>query len=177
MKTKGFTFIETIVVLAVLAMVLPALFTILFAIMQQQVRVLKLQELKRQGDQAFGFIKDTLRKNSYKIYSDKLATNQVCLLPTTSYTNINGNDFYLKSDAGSIIKFYKNGTKLELYNSITPSTNRVYITDPIQVDSFTIACNLKSAFSSPLISVVLKIKHSSDTTVVFSYSTIIHVRK
>lgn len=59
---KSFSLIEMVIVVGVIGLVLPILFAIVFLIMQQQVRIYSLQEVKKQGDEALFSIKNTVRQ-------------------------------------------------------------------------------------------------------------------
>jgi len=85
METKknnktGFTFIELIVTISIVAFTLPALFAIVFSIFRQQAKITALQEVKKQGDNLLSRMKSTIENSALKIYSDQ-GTTEECNVP------------------------------------------------------------------------------------------------
>ena len=74
---KGFTLIEVMVVIAVIAMVVPALFYMVFMILLQQVKIYRLSEAKRQGDFALTSITSNIRNAAVSTY-DTANTTELC---------------------------------------------------------------------------------------------------
>jgi prepilin-type N-terminal cleavage/methylation domain-containing protein len=70
MKNHGFTFIEIVVVIAVLIIALPSLFSIIFTILQQQTKLNRISVVKREGDYAVNILKNNIRNRAYKLYSN-----------------------------------------------------------------------------------------------------------
>ena len=68
--TRAFTFIEMLVVIGVIALTLPVLFAIIFAILQQQMKVYRLSEVKRQGDYVMNMVITKLKSKPLQIRSD-----------------------------------------------------------------------------------------------------------
>lgn len=79
-SVSGFTFIEMLIVVAVLAIALPALFSVLFVILKQQNKIYRLSEIKRQGDFAVSVMSNTIRNHAEATYSSTTMTdaNRVC---------------------------------------------------------------------------------------------------
>ncbi len=74
---KGFTLIEVMVVISVIAMVVPALFYMVFMILLQQVKIYRLSEAKRQGDFALTSITSNIRNSAVSTY-DAPNTTELC---------------------------------------------------------------------------------------------------
>ena len=74
---KGFTLIEVMVVISVIALVVPALFYMVFMILLQQVKIYRLSEAKRQGDFALTAITSNIRNSAVSIY-DANNTTELC---------------------------------------------------------------------------------------------------
>lgn len=75
---RGFTFVEMLIVIAILGIALPALFSVLFVIVRQQNKIYRLSEVKRQGDYALNVIINTIRNHAAATYSDSSLTTEVC---------------------------------------------------------------------------------------------------
>lgn len=71
---KGFTLIEVMVVISVVALVVPALFYMVFMILLQQVKIYRLSEAKRQGDFALTSITSNIRNSAVSIYDTSNST-------------------------------------------------------------------------------------------------------
>ena len=67
---KSFTFVETLVVISVLGLVFPILFSTFFVILRQQLKINRLTEVKRQGDSIVRILDEMIKNNAYKIYDD-----------------------------------------------------------------------------------------------------------
>lgn len=66
---KGFTLIETIVVIAVIGITLPVLFAIILTLMRQQLKINRLSEIKRQGDYISSVIENTIKDSAISIHN------------------------------------------------------------------------------------------------------------
>lgn len=67
----GFTFIESLIVIAVLGLVFPIVFSTLFIILRQQIKVYRLSEVKRQGDSIINYLDNVIKNNAFRIYDDR----------------------------------------------------------------------------------------------------------
>ena len=65
---KAFTLIETIVVIAVIGITLPVIFTIILALMREQVKIYRMSQVKREGDYAINLMENTIRNKAVTIY-------------------------------------------------------------------------------------------------------------
>ncbi|PIY72255.1 hypothetical protein COY87_01940 [Candidatus Roizmanbacteria bacterium CG_4_10_14_0_8_um_filter_33_9] len=82
---KGFTFIEILVVLAVISFTLPSLFAIIFTILQQETRIYALKDIKQQGDYALENMKFNIQQKGIRVV-DVTYTNDVCPILTNPIT-------------------------------------------------------------------------------------------
>ncbi|PIY70331.1 hypothetical protein COY89_01780, partial [Candidatus Roizmanbacteria bacterium CG_4_10_14_0_8_um_filter_36_36] len=69
-KWLAFTLIETVVVIGVIGLVLPVLFTILFVILQQQSKLNRLQQVKKNGDFVLSILEKTIKNRANSIYEN-----------------------------------------------------------------------------------------------------------
>lgn len=89
--------IEVVVVLAIVGIMLPIMFSVLFTVAKQQSKIYRLTEAKQQGDYALNFIKSYIRNNGDKIYQDSEFNVEVCfdtIEPDNEHTSIGGETFY-----------------------------------------------------------------------------------
>ncbi|OGK66302.1 hypothetical protein A2313_03670 [Candidatus Roizmanbacteria bacterium RIFOXYB2_FULL_41_10] len=64
---KGFTLVEIIVVIAIIGLILPAMFSIVFTLLRLQIQISQLQRLKEVGDFVTNQMTYTIRTNAHKV--------------------------------------------------------------------------------------------------------------
>lgn len=157
----GFTFIEMIVVIAVIAITLPVLFTIIFAITKQQLKIYRLSEVKRQGDYALNIIENSIRGKAALISADLTPepTHQLCLTPAANPTPIltgyffdKNNTYFKFSSTTNLIKQNFSGTISNLSNNKT------------RVENFNMSCVRSSPYSPPLINISFDICYNNNVS-------------
>jgi len=177
MKKKGFTLIEIVVVIGVIGFVLPALFAIIFGILQQQSRIYSLMEVKRQGDNALVTMENIIKNNALKIYMDQLLTdaNEVCVEGGQSYspTFPNQDAFYFKDKRGAYFRFYLSVDKISSDSALSPAdlTNSKVI-----VSEFAIRCDRLADYSTPLVSVSFTVNNRPTGQYPMNYYTKIKLK-
>lgn len=165
----GFTLIEMIVVVAVIGIALPALFSIIFIVMRQQVKVLRLAEVKRQGDYVIDVMGTTLRTNAVGVYSNTPLTqvNEVCTgsPSTATFTGVN-TTVRLKDKNGDDIRFYVDASNIITFSSSgNYSAEGALTTDKLRISNFTITCDRNVSFSPATITLAFSLCYlnSGDT--------------
>lgn len=93
---KSFTLIEVIIVMGVLAIMLPTIFSIVYVVIQQQLRVHRIVETKQQGDIILTYIKETISRESYGL-SDSNG-NPYCVTAGSSFNSGSGNIYFYKGN-------------------------------------------------------------------------------
>lgn len=148
---KAFTFIEVAVVIGVISIALPTLFAIFFLILQQQVKLLRLTEVKRQGT----FLNDTLttlvRNNAIGIYkADK--TTQVCSYNSAAVDKSYINRLYFKDKQSNWFDFNATSQKIASNSSILNATTDLTKNIKVLIDpaSFTSQCSVTS-YATPIV--------------------------
>jgi len=166
---KGFTFIELIIVTAVIGVVLPALFAIIFSVLRQQIKVNRLAEVKRQGDYVLNVIQSIINNNGIGIYyttdpSTLDPAEEVCYDDVNnSYGPTDGNNFYFMDNYEKWFSFYLDGTKISSDAAILAAP--VDLTTPaVRITNFEIGCNRTSLYSPPLVTVKFTIEYNTDST-------------
>src|SRR3989338_8513187 len=84
MKRSAFTLIEVMVTIAAVVIVLPAILSIFFVILQQQTKIYRLAEVKRQGDAIVNILESAIPNSSYKIYTGYPPAIEICNIPDSS---------------------------------------------------------------------------------------------
>jgi len=79
-KASGFTLIEMIVVIGILGLIMPVIFTVIFGIVREQIKIFRLSQIKEEGDFVLNTIGNTIRGNVVSIHDSSPPddTNQIC---------------------------------------------------------------------------------------------------
>ena len=153
---KGFTFIETLVVLSVLGLIFPIMFSTLFVILELQLRIFRLTEVKRQGDYIVSFLENSLKDNAYTIYAAD--TTEICEAGSVNPFPHSGNVGYFQDKYNSIFSIDYNWPNLTVVpNPIFPAPTFSFPpgqlnSSKVIISSFVMTCQRESIFSAPLVS-------------------------
>ncbi len=151
LSKKGFTLVEMLIVLGIVAIVLPAVFTILFTIIREQARVYALKQVKREGDFVLSKISNQIRSNAVGIYMDPALDNEVCdralIVPT--YINNNGDSFYFEDKKGDWFRYSLSNASIASDSSTTVPVNLT--SGKVDISNFSISCNRTGPYAPPLI--------------------------
>jgi len=175
LKKSGFTLIEIIVVLGILGLILPVMFSIIFSITRQQTRVYVLSTVKREGDNALNIIENMIRNNAGAIFSDQELLNQVC--NTTDYDGGDGSNFYISDKTGQWFKFSLSNSKIASASSIPNSSQNLTSSSNTTITSFNINCQQTSTITQPVVGIAFTIEQKQsqservEDTASLEYST------
>ena len=167
---KAFTFIEIVVVIGVISVSLPILFTIIFAITNQTLKVQRLSEVKKQGDYAINVIENTIRGYAVKIYSEQELINEECNISGSTYPSpdpSDGSDFYIKDIAGKYFNFQltdSNKIASESSDLINPISVVDLTSDKVLIENFEIQCNRNTTAYPPIISISFDICYKNPSS-------------
>jgi prepilin-type N-terminal cleavage/methylation domain-containing protein len=176
-KKKAFTLIEVLVVIAVIGLVLPALFSSVFSVLKQQVQLYYLTETKRQGDAALSTMENLIRP-VVKISSDSLGATQKCLTPerypSSGYSDGGGvNPIYFTDKNNNIFQFYKSGNILKYKLGATESNLN---SSKVNVTSFQLACQRKTTYSPPTLYLIFTVQYINNPNTSLTYRTRVVLR-
>lgn len=159
-KINGFTLIETIVVVAVIGLILPVIFSIFFVLLQQQTKIYRLNTVKKEGDYIINIIENTLRNDAVTIHSANPPNdaNKVCANDSTSYSSTSSLYFLNKNtlwfgyliNSGVISSSSANLASINLTSSKT------------RINSFSISCSRTHIYSQPSVSLSFNIEYCND---------------
>ena len=166
---KAFTFIEIVVVIGVISISLPVLFTIIFAITNQTLKVQRLSEVKKQGDYAINIIENTIRGYAVKIYSEDALTNEKCNTSGSTFPSdpSDGTNFYIKDISGKYFNFQltdSNKIASESSDLINPVSVVDLTSDKVLIENFEIQCNRNTTAYPPIISISFNICYKNPTS-------------
>lgn len=137
---KGFTLVEVIVVIAVVGLLLPVLFGIIFSLLRLQYEVSQLQRLKEVGDYATNQMAYVVRQNAKSIDIDDDCYNQLFLSGINDY-------LFFKDSTGQCLGFYIENNVLKQADYLSGSANTVDLISSSDSD-FSIVVEDTSQFSA-----------------------------
>jgi len=157
---RSFTLIEITVVIATVVLVLPALFTIVFSILQQQVKIQRLSIVKREGDYILSIIQNTIRNYAESIHSD-IPTNDNKICESTTLVNAS----YFKDKFGNWFRFYLDSNdSISSQSSIlnNGSQGLVLLNSPqTKISNFSIQCYQTALYSPPVVNIGFTIEYKT----------------
>ena len=156
-NNRSFTFIETLVVIAVLGLVLPVLFSILFVILQQQLKIFRITEVKRIGDYIVQVLENSIKNNAYTIYD---STAEICEADPTNPFPHSGipSSFRDKYNSTFSINYTSPNLSVDYPGPVAPAPTFAFAqgqlnSSKVSVSSFSISCARQSIYSAPLVSI------------------------
>lgn len=153
---NGFTFIEVLIVLGVVGLTIPALFAIFFAILQQQAKVFRLTEIKRQGDYALNIMSSTIRNNAKSLYSDATLVTEQCDDAGENYSST----VYFRDANNAWFTFGLSSSKIS--SSSSALAQAIDLTNTkTTIRNFTLSCQRKADFSTPVIYISFDIDYTN----------------
>ena len=160
-QKKCFTLIEMIVVIATIGLVLPALFAIIFSILQQQVKIQRLSIVKREGDYVLNVMENTIRNYGESIHSATPPTESNKICQSSSL----GNASYFKDKFGNWFRFYLNTTnsissESSVLNNGLPGSVSLN-SSQTKITNFSIQCYRTSLYSPPVVNISFTIEYNT----------------
>lgn len=183
-KHKSFTLIELIIAVGIVGLLLPAVFSIFFAIIRQQLVLVAYQTMKQQGDSVQRNIKNILQNRAAYITDstyDFASSPEACPLITTP-TPTQSPDLYIKD---------RDEISIHLYSDINPTPPTVAVasdsagvipktyrltSQDVTITDLTFTCSRINDFTPPIVKTsytVLKsaVFQDKDISLLYSFST------
>lgn len=184
LKKSGFTLMETIIVIGIISLILPVIFSIIFSITRQQAKVYVLSTVKREGDNALNIIENAIRNNVVSIHNAiPQTTNKVCTDSSLQYPltgTSDGSDFYFLDKNGQYLRFRLLNN--EIASSSATATVDLTSDTNTRITDFDISCKQTSTFTSPIVDIHFKIEQKqiqsqrAEDVASLDYSTKIKLR-
>lgn len=148
---SGFTLIEVLMVLGVIAVVIPSIMSISYVILSEQLRIYRLTETKRQGDYIMNVMKEKIARDADTLYNNNTALN-VCVDAGDSFSSPKGTTFDFIDEDGSTFSFREVAnnmviTDLTVLPTITSNLNDARVS----IRNLTVECSRKTFFTRPLV--------------------------
>jgi type II secretory pathway pseudopilin PulG len=175
-RKKSFTLIEMIVVIATIGLVLPALFAIIFSILQQQVKIQRLSIVKREGDYALNVMENIIRNYGESIHSATPPTENNKICQSSSLEDAS----YFKDKFGNWFRFYLDTTNyISSESSVLNNGSRGSVSlnsSQTKISNFSVQCYRTALYSPPVINISFTISYNTSSsrgeeTAFFNYQT------
>lgn len=167
-KKNGFTFIELLISVGVIAISMPIIFGLFFINLKVQSKVLRTQQVKREGDNALNVIGSVIRQYARTIHSANPPTdeNEVCQTTDATYTG----DLYFTDIDGNVFRFYLNGNSEKIASesakSATGGSDETFslTSNVVTVSDMSTTCIRTSTFSPPLVNLQFSVSQNSGSS-------------
>ena len=172
-KNKGFTLIEMIVVISTIALSLPILFSIVFTILQQQTKIYRLTEVKRQGDYVLNTMENLIKNYAASVHSSQPPSENNKICQWQNEQTING---YFLDKFGSYFRFCRSntgsncdadGNYIASFSSILNNGNSQTIplnNDKVRISDFLLTCYQTNPYSPPVVGISFIIYYNTTST-------------
>ncbi len=162
LNKKGFALIEFVVVLAVVSIMLPAIFTLYLVSIQNQQKAKILTHIKQNGDNALSIMESLIRNRGVSIYDAGDSTTERCTQAGQSYEFLEG--ISLKDKLGNLFTFELDTTESESQkiSSNSAALNVPLTDDRVTVTGLSFICTRPSQYGAPIISVSFTIAQRGD---------------
>lgn len=178
MNKRAFSIVEILVVTGIIGMMIPIIFTVLYAIIRQEARILALTTVKNQGDYILNNLKFNVKNYAVGIHSGTPATDENAVCVTASAVSTVYNPLYLRDRAGNTF-FYSVTSGAIASNSSVLATPAPLNTDRVTISGLTMSCNRPTTFSSPILTVSYTVNYvssSGESPASLTYQTKIKLR-
>lgn len=160
---KGFTLIETIVVISVVSIMTPLIFSIIFGLTRQQTKIYRLSQVKKEGDYILNTLSTLIKNNAYSIHyaEPPIDNNERC---KDIETFISENQLIFKDIREDWFKIEWNqaNEKISSYSSSTNKTTYLN-SSSVLINNFLISCSRKSLYSPPAVNISFDICYKTST--------------
>ncbi|HLL60381.1 MAG TPA: prepilin-type N-terminal cleavage/methylation domain-containing protein [Candidatus Nitrosocosmicus sp.] len=151
---RGFTFIEIIIVIGIVAIALPMVFGLYFINLKNQVKIYSLQEVKKNGDIALSTIESLIKKDASKIVESFDSSEIEICADSTTPAPTPSSEIYFVAKSNAKFGFYLDSNRIASQSSALPSPGLVYLTNnKVKIDSLQFSCERKNSYSPATVSV------------------------
>lgn len=159
-KKKAFTLIEIVVVIAVISLILPVVFSIFFVLLQQQTKIYRLNTVKKEGDYVINLIDNTLKERAVTIHTATPPNdaNKVCTSGPPPYSSIS--KLYFLDQNGAWFGYILNGNSIATASAGIPLID--FTSSKVRISSFSISCLRHNPFSKSVVSLSFNIEYCAN---------------
>lgn len=172
-RNRGFTLVEVVIVLAIIGIMLPIVFSVMFTVARQQNKIYRLSEAKTEGDYAMAFIKTYIRNNGDRIFKDPDLGFEACFdssEPDNQHLSQDGDEFYIRQvdSDDEAFQFYAdeyetmngNSHKQIIFNQA--GTKYPLTSTRMVISNFEISCFRRTAASQGFVFISFALYYKTD---------------
>ncbi len=160
-RKKGYTIVEVILVISLVGLLMPAIFSILYVIIQQQLKIYEITEVKRQGDYIMQVMKEKIMRDAEVLQRDddgiQVATaviTNICTTPGSNYSSASqGLDFVFQDALLNRFQYVLSGNTLFFRHDGASSIDAALNNSAVSITNLQITCSLKSDLTSPIVTI------------------------
>ncbi len=150
--------IELVVVIGVVSLVLPAIFAIIFNIVNEQTKLVRLITVKTEGDNVLNVVANNIRNNAVGIYSSQTMNDSTSVCGTTGSSA--SSPLYFQDSSGQWFEFqYASSTISSLSATLSLPLN----SSKTQINNFTLSCSRSNSYSPPIVNLSFSICYNVTT--------------
>lgn len=167
MKKNGFTLVEMLIVVTIIGLILPAFFSIVLAVLRQQVRVQYMSEIKREGDNVLTLLKNKIGEgNLLASNTNRLAdpsdrsyrtAHEVCTVNDIFHESPAEGPLFFITDNDTLTEYFRffedSTTQTVKYESNATSTPIDITGSAVTITDFRITCKYTSLYGSPFVGI------------------------
>jgi len=176
----SFTLVETLVVIAIISVVLPAMFGMIYGVIKAQIRIYQLKIVKREGDYFLTVAENKLRNNAISVYNGppNSTGQEVCLAGGPVY--LAQPSIYFTDQDNNSFGFYLDNNRIEMEDDAGVKS---YLTsEAVVVKNLQFSCIRKSTYSGPLVYLSFTVGYNKATkfsggAVTINYQTEVLIRR
>lgn len=158
---KGYTMIEMMVVIIIVGIVLPLVFSILYTIIQQQLKINRIVEVKKQGDYVLAFMKNKIESDAIRISSSTALADEKCTTTSPTYSSANGSFYFMNKLNQAFIYDASSGQLIQTNTATNLQTSLT--TGKVVVKNLTFKCIKRSTLGSPLVQISFTVEYNNTT--------------
>ncbi|MFW5703247.1 MAG: prepilin-type N-terminal cleavage/methylation domain-containing protein [Patescibacteria group bacterium] len=175
---RGFTLVEVVVVIAIISITLPVVFSVMTIVAKQQGKIFRLSEAKQQGDFALSFIRDYIQSNAEGInreYDGTVYSFPLCIDPGSAAVTQNGSDFYFpkRQTPNEYFRILNQRATIALDGGGTREISQIFLddngetkrltTNNVKIENFEIECYKKNEDANLFVKVAFIIYYTGDS--------------
>ncbi|MDA1317121.1 MAG: type II secretion system protein [bacterium] len=150
-KNSGFTLIEMLMVIGVISVVMPAVMSISYVILSEQLRIYRITETKRQGDYIMNVMKEKIARDAEIIFDNSTSSN-ICDDALDTFSSPQGTTLDFFNEDNELFKFSQvNGNLVVNDNTVLPSITSNLNDGRVSITNFVIECSRKTLLTRPLV--------------------------
>lgn len=168
-KRKGFTFIETLTVVAIIGFALPTLFSIVYSVLRQQAKINSLLVTKAEGDEAFSIIQTLIRNRAVSVHNSSSVidpSSVQCASKGSTYpatATSDGTTFYLKDKYDNWFQIYLTSDGTIASDSSILNASADLTSSKVKIDNFDIRCSGTTEFAAPVVSIRFRASYNTSS--------------